>query len=100
MNTLNSYVLYIRITWHAFFASVNIDCICCFRYNHGADDDHDQHRSAVLPATDLLRESHRHLPRDVLCLRVRRPAGVRSSQLHILGGAGEEKEERKEAEGN
>ena len=46
-----------------------------------------------------LLQGHRHLPGDVLRVRVRCPAGVRSGQLYLLGGQGEEEKEGKETKG-
>ena len=42
---------------------------------------------------------YRHLPGDVLRVRVRGAAGVRGRQLHLLGRQGQEEEEGEEAKG-
>lgn len=55
------------------------------RYYNGADDDYYKYRSTVVIATNLLRQSYRHLPGDVLCFCVRGTAGIRRRQLYLLG---------------
>lgn len=44
-----------------------------------------------------LRTGHRHLPGNVLRIRVRRPAGIRGRQLHVLGRPGQEENRPDEA---
>jgi hypothetical protein len=70
-----------------------------FRHHHRLDDDDDQHRRPQLPPQDKLRESDRYLPGDVFRVRLRRPARVRRRQLHLLGGAGQEEEQKGERRG-
>lgn len=57
------------------------------------DDDHNQHGRQKFVAQDQLREGNRHLSSDVFRVRVRRPVGIRSRQLHILGRTCQEKEQ-------
>ena len=60
------------------------------RYHHGLDHDNDQHGGEVITPAHLLRESYRHLPGILFRIRVRRLAGVRRRQLHVLGSARQE----------
>lgn len=67
-----------------------------FRYNNGTNNDNDKHGCAQQLAAHLVREGHRHIPGDVLRVRVRRAAGVRRRQLHVLGRARQETCQAKE----
>lgn len=67
-----------------------------FRNHNGVDDDYNKYRRAQQFAAHFLRQSHRHLPSDVLRIRVRRTTGVRGCQLHVLGRQGQETSQVKE----
>ena len=64
-------------------------CSSVRRHHDRADDDDHQYRRTIFTTEDLLREGHRHIPRHVFRVCVRRAARVRRRQLHVLGRTGQ-----------
>ena len=66
-----------------------LSCSSVRRHHDRADDDDHQYGRTVISTKDLLREGHRHIPRHVLRVRLRRVARVCCGQLYVLGREGQ-----------